>query len=326
MFLAEHLTRRGLDVTVVTHSPNNRGNKDDGYGFPVHRRPGRSDLLRFVQESDLVYQNNISVNYLWPLLVVRRPLVITHQTPIDDTIEKSALKRWMKMRAMRMASCTSCSQYLADTFSVPSRVIYNPLRSIFKLDKDVERNKDLAFVGRLSDSKGIDVLLRALSLLKAKGVRPSLTIIGGGPKETDLKALGTELRLDEQVLWAGPKQGPEIAQMLNQHQILVVPSRRKPAEALGIVAMEGIACGAIPVAAEQGGLPEAIGPCGLTFTCEDAQSLADALERLLQDAALRDQLRAPAQTFLHRFSEETILEQYLEVFASALPGGKLTYR
>jgi len=324
-FLAEHLVRRGLDITVVTHSQAVSGSDED-YGYPVIRRPNRGELLRLMRRSDLVYQNNISINYLWPLLLAPRPLVITNQTPIDNTIDKSHLRRWLKVQAMRFASCTSCSQYLADTFPVPSRVIYNPRRAIFCLDPQVERNRELVFVGRLSDSKGIDTLLTALSLLRRKGLKPGTMIIGSGPQEQKLKTLTAELGLTDQVDFIGPRQGPEIARLLNQHQVMVVPSRRKPAEALGIVAMEGIACGAVPVVAAQGGLPEAIGPCGLTFECENAQALAGTLEQVLGDAELREKLRQPAAEFLRIFDEQTILEQYLEVFSNALPGGRLIYR
>jgi len=326
IFLAEHFIRRGLDVEVVTNSPDHEGNTYD-YGYPVHRRPSLKELLRIVRRCDLVYQNNISLNYLWPLLLSSKPIVITNQTPIDDTIEKSVLKRWLKIQVMRFASCTSCSQYLADTFPVPSRVIYNPLREkIFHLDPQITRTRDLVFVGRLSDSKGVDTLLHALALLGAKNLRPGLTIIGGGAEQHKLESLTIDLGLEGQAEFIGPRQGPEIARLLNQHQILVVPSRRKPAEALGIVAMEGIACGAVPVVSAQGGLPEAIGPCGLTFECENPQSLADALERLLANAELREQLRRPAKDFLRAFAEETIVDQYIDVFSAAMPSGKLTYR
>ena len=325
-FLAEHFIRRGLDIEVVTNSPGDERSAYD-YGYPVHRRPDRKELLRIVRRSDLVYQNNISLNYLWPLLLAPRPLVITNHTPIDDTVEKSRLKRWLKIQVMRFASCTSVSQYLADTFPVPSRVIYNPHREkLFYVDPQLERTCDLVFVGRLSDAKGVDTLLRALALLAKKGLKPRLTIIGGGAEERKLKDLSTDLGLDGEVDFIGPRQGPEIARLLNQHQILVVPSRRKPAEALGIVAIEGIACGAVPVVSAQGGLPEAIGPCGLTFECENPQSLADALERLLASAELREQLRQPAKNFLRPFAEETIVDQYVDVFSAAMPDGKLTYR
>jgi glycogen synthase len=324
-FLAEQLIQRGLEVEVVTHSLDKVENRHE-YGYPVHRRPSRGELMSIWRRADLVYQNNIALNYLWPMAMAPKPLVITSQTPIDATIEKLALKRRLKAMVMRLAVNTSCSKYLADTLSVPSRVIYNPLRKLFRIDPAIKRDRELAFVGRLSDSKGVDTLLEALSLLGKKGLKPEVTIVGGGPEEAKLKALSVRLGLDGQAIFVGPKQGPEIAQILNQHQIMVVPSRRKPAEALGIVAMEGIACGCVLVVAEQGGLPEAAGPCGLTFECENPQALAEALEKVLTDAKLREELRQPAPEFLKRFGEETIVEQYLEVFASAMPGGRLSFK
>jgi glycogen synthase len=327
-FLAEHLVRRGLDVEVITNSPGSTGpDSAHDYGYRVHRRPSRKELLNLFRRNDLIFQNNISLNYLWPLLLAPRPLVIANHTPIDETIERSALKRQLKFLVLRFASTVSVSHFLASTFPTPSRVIYNALRAnIFHLDPQLERSRDLMFVGRLSDAKGIDILLRALSLLGQKGLKPGLMIVGGGAEERKLKALATELGLDGQVDFIGPRQGPEIARLMNQHQILVVPSRHKPAEALGIVAMEGIACGAVPVVAAQGGLPEAIGPCGLTFECENPQSLAETLERLLASAELRDQLRQPAADFLRAFDETTIVNQYIEVLSAAMPDSKLTYR
>ena len=324
LFLAEQLVKRGVDVEVVTNSPDAVGNVH-AYGYPVHRRPSRGELLKIWRRCDLVFQNNIAINYLWPLAIAPKPLVIVSHTPIDATIEKSALKRGLKAQVMRLAKNAAVSHYLADTLPVPSRVIYNPLRKIFKLDSSVERNRDLVFVGRLADAKGVDVLLEAMGLLGAKGVRPNLTIVGGGPEEAKLKALSTRLGLDGQATFVGSKQAAEIVRILNQHQIMVVPSRRKPAEAFGMVAIEGIACGCALVVAEQGGLPEATGPCGITFACENPQALADVLERVLGDAELRDALRKPAGEFLKQFAEDAIGDQYVELIATAMPKGRLVF-
>ena len=72
------------------------------------------------------------------------------------------------------------------------------------------------------------------------------------------------LSLAENVSFVGPKSGDGLAEILNQHQILVVPSRW--AEPFGIVAVEGIACGCVVVGSVAGGLPEAIGGCGVNFS------------------------------------------------------------
>jgi glycosyltransferase involved in cell wall biosynthesis len=325
LFLVDKLIRRGLHVEVVTNSPAKPGEVYD-YGYPVHRRPDRKTLIALFRRSDLIFHNNISLNYAWPLMLVRRPLVIAGHTPIDATIEKSAIKRQIKIMLMRTATCISVSKFLADSFPVKSRVIYNALRkNIFHLDPTIERNQPLLFVGRLVEAKGVDILLQALHLLRRKGIAPATTVVGSGPEEQRLKALATKLDLNAQVSFIGPRQSEQIAQIMNQHEILVMPSRRKPAEALPIVVLESIACGNVLVAAAQGGLPEAVGPCGITFECENPQALADALEHVLASRKLRDELRAPASDFLKQFGEETIVEQYLEVFSQAMPGGKLSY-
>jgi glycosyltransferase involved in cell wall biosynthesis len=227
---------------------------------------------------------------------------------------------------MRAALCISVSTYLAESFPVKSRVIYNALRThIFHINPAIERNRPLLFVGRLVEAKGLDILLEALKLMRNKGIAPPLTVVGSGPEEAKMRALTTQLGLDDQVTYLGPRESGDIAHIMNEHEILVMPSRRKPAEALPIVALEGIACGNVMVVAAQGGLPEVIGPCGLTFECENPQALAVALERVLGDAELRAQLRAPAKEFLHQFNPQTIAHKYVEAIAEAMPGGKLSF-
>jgi glycosyltransferase involved in cell wall biosynthesis len=172
LLLAEQFVARGLEIQVVTNIPAGAGGEGK-YAYPVHRRPSRGELLRLVRWSDLVFHCNISLNYVWPLLLAPRPLVIASHTPIDATIEKSGLKRWLKFVVLRRASAISVSKYLASTIPAPSRVIYNPLRAgTFFRDPSVVRDKQLLFVGRLTAAKGVDVLLRALGDTEGEGHEP----------------------------------------------------------------------------------------------------------------------------------------------------------
>lgn len=314
------MIRRGLHVEVLTQTPDS-GDKTV-YPYPVHRRPSPIQLLRLVQSCDLVFQNNISLNALWPLLFMRRPLVISSHTPIDATIERSELKRKLKFIAMRYATaCISCSHYLASTFPVPSHVIHNSYRSdIFRPSTSPQpRDKELIFVGRLVQAKGLDILIHAMKILRDRSITPSLTIVGGGAEEEKMRALVADFDLGAQVTFLGSRQPQQIAELLHRHRILVVPSRRQPAEAFGIVALEGIACGAVPVVAEQGGLPEAIGPCGLTFETENPVALADALQRILADPELESCLRSRAPEHVAQFEESVIFQKYLAILQRALP-------
>ncbi len=318
LFLAEHMHHHGLAVTVVTQTPAD----DHLFPFPVIRQPSRSHLLELVRSSDLVFQNNISLHYLWPLLFVRRPLIIANHTPIDETIEHSRLKRSLKLLALRLATDTiSCSQYLASTFPVPSHAIHNPYRSaIFhRSTPPPVRDRELIFVGRLVQAKGVDILLHALAILRERNLRPALTLVGGGAELHPLESLASQLGLDDQITFLGPLPPQQSALLLERHQILVAPSRRQPAEAFGIVPLEAIACGAVPVVSAQGGLPEAIGDCGVLFENENSRALAETLAHLLTHPEKLEQLRAHAPSHLARFQEERIFLEYLSVVQRALP-------
>jgi glycosyltransferase involved in cell wall biosynthesis len=111
------------------------------------------------------------------------------------------------------------------------------------------------------------------------------------------------------VTFAGEKVGGELAELMNYHQVIVIPSRWP--EPLGIVALEGIACGCIAVGSKQGGLSEAIGNCGMTFRNGDSEELAARLAELLRDSTMREKFRTAAPLHLERFRAQTVAQRYL---------------
>ena len=116
--------------------------------------------------------------------------------------------------------------------------------------------------------------------------------------------------------FAGVRKDAELVSLLNGHRLLVVPSRWE--EPFGIVALEGMACGCVPVVARAGGLPEAVGDAGVTFEKGDARDLADCMERLLGDETRQEELRRLAPGHLERHRAAVISQQYLEVLEEAL--------
>jgi N-acetylglucosaminyldiphosphoundecaprenol N-acetyl-beta-D-mannosaminyltransferase len=137
----------------------------------------------------------------------------------------------------------------------------------------------ILFVGGLTEQKGIIELLDAHELLAARGVLQSLTIIGDGPLRGVLDDRRRRCGMDITVL--GSKPPVEVAAAMARHAVLAVPSVR--GEALGLVAIEGMAAGAIVVASRTGGLVETVADERTGFLCEpgDVTSLARALERAI---------------------------------------------
>jgi glycosyltransferase involved in cell wall biosynthesis len=306
--LAGEFVALGHEVRLVTQTA---GNGD--FPFAVIRRPGVFELLRHVRWCDVFLQNNISLRTLWPLLFVRRPLFIAHQTWITNPDGGVGWQHRLKRFVLGYATSLAISRAVADQFPVPSIQVGNPYDDkIFKEAPPELRTKELIFVGRLVSDKGTNLLLEAMALLEAK---PQLTIAGDGPERAALEKQAADLQLQARVEFIGSQTSAQLARLLPQHQILVVPSRWR--EPFGIVALEGIASGCVVVGSAEGGLAEAIGPCGLTFPNGDAQALAHALSRLLEDPAERDRLRQNAALHLARFTPRHVAGLYLDAMKSA---------
>jgi glycogen(starch) synthase len=316
--LAGELARRGCEVVVVTTTPA-RGAPDD-FPFRVVRRPGPAELLRWVRWCDVFFQANVSLRGLWPLLLVRRPWVVSHHSWYRQPDGRTAWRDRLKRLALRWAAASiSVSRAMAADLATPSVVILNPYRDgLFRLLPGVDRSRDLAFVGRLVSDKGVDVLLDALAYLAEEGLAPRLAILGEGPEEPALRAQAARLGLADRVDFLGTRTGEELVRLLNEHRILVVPSRYH--EPFGIVALEGIACGCVVVGSAGGGLPEAIGPCGTTFPNGDARALTRVLAGLLRHPERHAEHTRHAADHLSAHAAARVTERYYDVLSAAARG------
>lgn len=304
--LAQEFVAAGHEVRVVTQTPEESA---EHFSYPVLRRPSLGALRQNLRWCDVFWQNNLSLRTLWPVLALPRPVVVTHHGSYCR--RPSGIDLAQRVKHIVIARCTSVaiSQAVADCFPMPSQIIPSPFdaRLFTPGPPTAERPNDLLFVGRLVSEKGLDVLLHALPPPPAR-----LTIVGAGPEMASTQDLAKRLGLEDRVHFAGPKRGAELVEILQQHKILVVPSRYD--EPLGVVALEGIASGCVVIGSSGGGLPEAIGPCGLTFPNGDPAALTAQIERLLRSPNECAELRARAPEHLARFHPATIAAAYLALF------------
>ena len=311
--LARGLAGRGDEVVVVTRTP---AVEEAAEPYRVVRRPSPGELLRRTRWSDVVLHQNLSLRGLWPLALVRRPLVVAHHSWYRRDGRIGWRERLKRAAVARASGSISVSRAIADDLGSPSTVVPNAWRpELFSENGASPRDGDLLFVGRLVSDKGVDVLLAALARLASAGERPGLTIVGEGPERAALEAAARAAGISDLVRFTGPLRDAELAGAYRRHRVLVVPSRY--AEPFGIVALEGIACGCLVVGSELGGLAEAIGPCGTTFPNGDDAALADRLRRALAGPAAAAELRAE---HLDRHRPERMVAGYREVLAAAARG------
>lgn len=323
--LAEGFTRAGHEVTVVTTTP---ASEPDESPYRVVRRPGPLRLLGLVRSCDVFFQANVSLKGLWPLLLVRRPWVVSHHSWYRQGDGRITWRDRLKRRLLhRAAASIAVSRSMAEDLDAPTLVIENPYRDdLFMRMPEVPRDRDLVFVGRLVSDKGCDLLLEALALLGGRGVEASLTIVGDGPEEPALRRRAEAPDLAGRVELAGRRTGEELVHLLNRHRVQVVPSRYN--EPFGIVALEGLACGCQVIGSAGGGLADAIGPCGRLFPNGDVETLADLIEETLQGLEDREDREgrpvpptpAVVDEHLARHTRKRVAERYLAVLEAVASG------
>lgn len=310
--LAHEWIKLGEEVVVVSDvvCPPDKMRE---FPFKVIYRPGPNQWLKLMRWCDVYLQFNVTLKAIWPRLLVHRPLVFSHHGMywISRAGDRD-WREWLKLHLAARATNIFASRAIADELKIPGEVIPNPYdETLFHQNEAASRNRELVFVGRLVSDKGVDGLLKALGQLKEQGLCPKLTIIGDGPERAALEQLVETLKLDKQVTFAGTQPQNKVADLLQCHEILVVPSLWQ--EPFGVVALEGAACGCVVLGSDGGGLPEAIGQAGLTFQRGDIQDLTTKLSYLLQHPEEWNRYRAAAKAHLERHQPQSVALRYLEV-------------
>ncbi len=149
--------------------------------------------------------------------------------------------------------------------------------------------------GTLYEVKGQTSLIEACRLLRERGINFVCHFIGEGPDLATLTEQATQAGLSDCVHFLGRRTREEIAEQLHQTDVVAVPSvptdsgRR---EGIPVVLMEAMASGVPVVASGISGIPELVedGASGLLVPPRNPPALADALERLYRDPALRRRL------------------------------------
>jgi len=153
----------------------------------------------------------------------------------------------------------------------------------------------LTFVGRLAAVKGLPVLFDALPQILQDFPDLKVTLIGDGPERAQLEQDVQNAGLGNVVEFAGYRSQSDVADMLQQTDMLVLPSF---AEGVPVVLMEAMAA-RIPVVTTQiAGIPELVenGVSGMLVPPGDTDAFAQAINALLADKTLRLQMGQAGRT------------------------------
>lgn len=315
--LADCFAEANHEVRVVTWSG---GEATIPFKYKVVRQPGILELIRQHKWADVVFENNICLRLSWPAILLRKKSLVGLQTWIGDTKPKWTPQYLLKIARLKLADqVVACSKCIQQGCWPKAVVIGNPYKqNVFRKLNGVPVNDNLVFVGRLVSDKGADLAIKALEIISSNKNLPmaTLNIVGDGPEKEALQLQVSKAGLQHKVKFLGSLRGNDLVETLNQNKYMLVPSKWK--EPFGIVGLEGMACGCIPIVADGGGLPDAVGNGGVVFKSGDANDLATSVLQLAANQNKQDELRKNATQHLAKFSASQVSKQYLSMFQKIL--------
>ena len=171
----------------------------------------------------------------------------------------------------------------------------------------------------LEPRKNIVPLLEALALLRQKYTNLKLVLFGRAAvtqeREREFNERLRQLGLEQAVLLTGLITDEELACLYGLATLFVFPSLY---EGFGLPVLEAMASGACVVARNASSMPEVIGSAGLLVETKDPDSLASAIDRLLDRPALRRQLGDAGRERAAMFTTDQMAQRTFETYMSAL--------
>jgi len=170
----------------------------------------------------------------------------------------------------------------------------------------------LLYFGRLEESKGVAILLRALKLTADQKLK--LKIAGQGPQLAALKQLAEKLDLGERVEFLDQKNETELAELISQSKGVVIPSLVH--ETFGLAVLESFNQGKAVIASRVGALPEIVSEekNGLLFAAGDADDLKNKINWLNGHPPEWEIMNRQAKKTAENYSPQKHLEQIIKIY------------
>lgn len=257
---------------------------------------------------------------------------------------KYRLTRFLESIVLRRAhAVTTIASYLKDdilkrrgkrgqVFLVPNGVDCNhfhPMPPDRELMNTLGLGEEpvIGFIGSFYRYEGLDVLLKALAILKAQGVKYKAVLVGAGEMDTEWRQLSKNLDLSD-VLFTGRISHDEVLRYYSVIDIFVFPRHKKrvtelvtPLKPLEAMAMEKCVIGS-----DVGGIRELLddGKSGLLFSAGNHEDLVQLLKSVLEDPSRYKNVAVAGKNIAKtRFSWTSHVERYQKIYNGILPSSQL---
>jgi glycosyltransferase involved in cell wall biosynthesis len=311
----QHFASAGWDAHVISFRPA------EIPGATVHYIDGfeRSGKLRYLLHArrvralirdlrpDLLHALHLtSYGFLAGFSGFQPSIVSVWGTDVLEAPHLTPMHRWITRYALeRAGTVTATGARLAEAtlpyMPAGKRVIVVPygvdLTRFCPQPREERTPVVIGAVSRLSPEKGFEHLLRAVAMLRDRGVDATLVLAGEGPSRPELERLASQLGVAQHVQFLGDLAHEDVPAALQAMDIFAMPSTW---EGFGVSAVEASAMELPVVASNIHGIPDVVvdGETGLLVPPREPQALANALERLAGNPELRRRMGAAGRAFV----------------------------
>lgn len=211
--------------------------------------------------------------------------------------------------------------YNRDVHIIPSgQAVMSNIKAAEQI-KQVNDQKQILFVGRLVERKGVKYLIEAFSKIVNK-VDARLNIIGSGPEMEMLQKLTQERGIEAKVNFLGMVSSKDLDYYYRNADVFVLPAvidRKGDTEGLGVVLIEALTYKLPVIASSVGGIVDIIkdNETGLLVPEKDIDALSNAILKLLSEADFAKQLAEKGYQYVNKmFNWDSITDQIINLFNS----------
>lgn len=326
VYLANHFSKQGYDVVLYVEEQLGK-HYDIEPGVQVYQETEffKNYYTRHFQQifqlrkrvkeinPDLVISFQTNQNAL-SVLATRKhhiPVIVSERGDpyqYHDLVAK--LKTWVINKAEGGVFQTKkAMQYYGKDLQSRSVVIYNP-NTVVGIERPVERNNEIAFVGRFDiHQKRQDLAVDAFKIVADAEPDVKLAFYGAGKEQEIIKEKVNRLGLEDRVIFKGLVK--DVPNAIKDSRIFLMTS---DFEGMPNALIEAMACGLPCVSTDcsPGGASELIrsGENGVIVPCGDAQAIARAMINLLREPVKAETMGAEAQKIVEELSPTNIYGQW----------------
>ncbi len=241
-------------------------------------------MKRFGVENVIVTPNGVDTSVFYPNpSVIARSGASRHDEAISNLKDNPDT-------VMEIAS----SGYASSSFPF-DKLRVTPLSASHPRNDETFPKKYILFVGSIQPRKNLDGLMMAWHRVKDKFTDTWLVVVG----ESGRVFRSVRFFDDERIRFLNYVSEKELPALYANAELFVLPSFD---EGFGLPALEAMACGTPVIVSDGGALPETVGDAGIIFRLEEADSLAQAIEKCLSDEHLRVSLAEKGLERAKKFS------------------------